>query len=584
MRKRILTNYIMILILSALITGALAFYFIQSSYIDVKEEKLITNINLIENTLRENYKDEINVNFYRLSQDLSLKTNSRVTFIDENGWPIADSINNSIIFNNHYLTQEFRNAIKGDRVIVKRYSVETGEKYFYLAIPSINVGNKEVILRLGDSYDEADHIVEKFILYLAIATVIGMFFAIIISYVSVGKILKPIKELTKASKLISEGEFDKRIIVDTKDEIEELSVSFNQMSRKLKETINQLKDTNIELDAILSSIQDGIIALDSQNRITLVNESVNKILDINTKFMVGQNIKETFSNLECINEIEEGIRSSTDCYTEFQIKGTKNKIISLSTYPIKEKYQPQTKIGQLLIIRDITSIVNLENMRKNFVANVSHELRTPLTSIGGFVETLRIKKLDEKNKEKALDIIEFETERLKKLINELLTLSKIESIIEVKNLVRINIEDDVLEVIKLLEPQIKNNNINIELKIEDNLNSIDGDKELFRRVLINLIENSIKYNNPGGYVKINISNYEEGIKLIVEDNGIGIPEEDIPSIFERFYRVDKSRANNKEGTGLGLAIVKHIVLYFGGTIEVNSIIGQGSRFIVKLPK
>ena len=241
------------------------------------------------------------------------------------------------------------------------------------------------------------------------------------------------------------------------------------------------------------------------------------------------------------------------------------------------------KNGQLLIIRDITSIVKAENMRKNFVANVSHELRTPLTSIIGFVETLRIKKLDEKNKEKVLDIIELETEKLKKLINELLILSKIESIKEVRDLSKVHIVDDVYEVLKLLEPQIKSNNIDFELNIEDKLNPINGDKDLFRRILINLVENSIKYNNTGGYIKVNISNYQKGIKLVVEDNGIGIPEEDLPSIFERFYRVDKSRSINREGTGLGLAIVKHIVLYFGGSIEVDSKLGQGSRFTVKLP-
>ncbi len=474
MRKRILTNYIVILILSALITGALAFYFIKSSYISSKEEKLHTNINLIENLLRENYKNEEKVNFYRLAQDLSTRINSRVTFIDITGWPIADSINNSIIFNNHSSSQEFRNAMKGERTIVKRYSGETGEKYFYLAIPPIKIGDKEIILRLGDSYGEVDHIAEEFISYLLFATLIGVCFAILISYITVGKIVKPIKELTEASKHISEGNFDNKIIVDTKDEIEELSVSFNQMARKLKYMINELKDTN-------------------------------------------------------------------------------------------------------------ATIISLEKMRKDFVANVSHELRTPLTSIGGFVETLRIKELDEKSREKALDIIEFETERLKGLINELLILSKIESVIEVKKLEKVPIYDEIYKVLKLLEPQIRDNNINVQLSVENNLNMINGDKDLFRRILINLIENSIKYNKPEGNIKIDISNYKKGIQVIVEDSGIGIPEEDIPWIFERFYRVSKSRANNKEGSGLGLAIVKQIVLYFGGDIELSSELGKGTKFIIKLP-
>lgn len=580
MRKRLLINYIITLVLSALITGALAFYFIQTSYFDSKEEKLITNLNLIEGILKENYKDATKVNFYRLAYDLSLKTNSRVTFIDIFGWPLADSINNSIIFEDHSHSLEYRYAIRGERNIVKKYSEEIGKKYFYIAVPPIRVGDREVILRLGDSYDDVDLLVEQFAMYFVVALGMGIVFSIVVSYISVRKIVKPIKELTIASKQIAKGEFDKRINVNTKDEIEELSVSFNQMASRLKATINQLKDANADLDAILSSINDGIIALDENDTITLANQSVSKILGIDVKDIVGENIGDALRDLEYIEEIEECVNSPDDFYTEIKVKDKDTRYISLSTYPIVKDSSP---IGQLLVFRDITSFVNVENMRKNFVANVSHELRTPLTSISGFVETLKIKKLDEETREKVLDIIEFETERLVKLINELLDLSKIESIKDVRNLSKVYIEDDIHDVLKLLEPQINNNKLSIELNIEDKLNPIHGDKELFRRLFMNLVENSIKYNNLGGYIKINISNYENGIMLIVEDSGIGIPEEDLPLIFERFFRVDKSRSNNREGTGLGLAIVKHIVSYFGGSIDVESQMGQGSRFIVKLP-
>lgn len=580
MRKRLLINYIITLVLSALITGALAFYFIQTSYFDSKEEKLITNLNLIEGILKENYKDATKVNFYRLAYDLSLKTNSRVTFIDIFGWPLADSINNSIIFEDHSHSPEYRYAIRGERNIVKKYSEEIGKKYFYIAIPPIRVGDREVILRLGDNYDDVDLLVEQFAMYFVVALGMGIVFSIVVSYISVRKIVKPIKELTIASKQIAKGEFDKRINVNTKDEIEELSVSFNQMASRLKATINQLKDANADLDAVLSSINDGIIALDENNTITLANQSVSKILGIDVKDIVGKNIVDALKGLEYIEKIEEGVNSPDDFYTEIKVKDKDTRYISLSTYPIVKDSSP---IGQLLVFRDITSFVNVENMRKNFVANVSHELRTPLTSISGFVETLKIKKLDEETREKVLDIIEFETERLVKLINELLNLSKIESIKDVRNLSKVYIEDDIHDVLKLLEPQINNNKLSIELNIEDKLNPIHGDKELFRRLFMNLVENSIKYNNLGGYIKINISNYENGIMLIVEDSGIGIPEEDLPLIFERFFRVDKSRSNNKEGTGLGLAIVKHIASYFGGSIDVESQMGQGSKFIVKLP-
>lgn len=583
MRKRILTNYIITLLLSALITGALAFYFIKYSYKGAKEDKLLTSITLIENILIENYKDVEDVNFYRLTQEFANITNYRVTFIDMEGRPIADSINNSIILKKQILGPEFRNSINRKLDVVRRYSVETGDIYFYLASPPIKIGSNEVILRLGDTYDEVDDTIERFLSSLTTSTFVGVCIAIIIAYISIGKIIKPIKELTKASKLIADGDFDSIIAIDAKDEIEELSLSFNQMSKRLQSTINRIKEKNTELDAVLSSLEDGILALDLNKKVVLVNSSVNKILGISRKINLGEDINQVLGDLENINIIEDSMTNSTIYYEETEILD-KTKIISLTTYPIVNKEEDEVKAGTLIIIRDITSIKNLERMRKDFVANVSHELRTPLTSIGGFIETLKTRELDENSREKALNIMELETERLKVLINELLNLSRIESIKEVKQVMEVDLEDEVYQVLGLLEPQSKDKNIGIEIEVEAKLNKISVNTELLRQMLINLIENSIKYNKPYGKVHIEILNHEEGIKLIIEDDGIGIPEEDLQWIFGRFYRVDKSRSNNIGGTGLGLSIVKHIVLNFGGSIEVESELGKGSKFIVVLPR
>lgn len=581
MRKRILTNFIVILLASALTSGLLAFNFIKSNYIKNKEEKLLTNINLIEDALNQKYESFEKVNFYRLAQELFFLTNSRVTFINTEGRAIADSINNSIIFEWFNREPEFQHAMRGERQIVQRYSREVGKKFFYLAMPPVKVGNLEVVVRLGDDYKEIDHTIEKFFMYVLISTIIGLIFAIIIGYISVGRITKPVKELTEASKLIAEGDFNKKVEVNTKDEIEELSISFNQMASKLKWTIDQIKDKNTKMNAILASMQEGLLALDYKNRVILANHSAKEILDINN-IQIGAHIKELLDT-DMAEKIEKIIADKKEHNIEIEIGDENKKTIHLSTSIIQGKDDHEDRIGILLIIRDITSIRKLEKMRKDFVANVSHELRTPLTSIGGFVETLKIKELDEKNRNKAIDIIEFEVERLKGLINNLLRLSEIENIENVKHLADIDIKDDIYEVIKLLGPLADKKNIKLMLNMGDSLNPINGDRDWFRLILTNLIENSIKYTDEDGNVKIYISNYGQGISLIIEDNGIGIPEEDIPRIFERFYRVDKSRSNIIEGSGLGLSIVKHIVILFGGSIEVESELGKGSRFTVILP-
>lgn len=365
MRKRILTSFIIILLASALVSGALAFNFIKISYINNKEEKLLSNISLIENALNESNKYDEEVNFYRLAQDLSSQINSRVTFIKSNGQIIADSLDNSIIFQKANKFPEFQNAMKGNRQIVQRYSKEIGNKTFYLAIPPVKVGSMEVIIRLGDGYEAIDHIIEKFFIYALISTIIGIIFASIIGYISTGKITKPVKELTEASKLIAEGDFNKKVQVNTKDEIEELSISFNQMAYKLKATIDEIKEKNTKMDAILASMRDGLIALDQKNRVILVNNSAINILELDNNIKIGENIGNIIKDNQLLNEIKKAIISKQEYSTEIAI-GEDNKIIELSTTVIHRKDNNGDKIGILLIIKDITSIRELERMREDF--------------------------------------------------------------------------------------------------------------------------------------------------------------------------------------------------------------------------
>lgn len=582
MRKKILLNYIIILVVSALITGALSFYFIGNNYASGKEEKLVTNIALIDEILREGYSYEKQVNFYRLAQELSKKTNSRVTFINKDGHAIADSINNSIIFHDFSLSEEFRNALKGSQAIVRRYSRETGEKYFYLAAWPIKVGNRDVILRIGDSYDEIDHITEEFLTYFGIVLVLNVGFALVLSYYSSKKITQPIKELEMASQQMIEGEFDYKIMVKSKDEIGRLADTFNDMAEELKYTIEKLKKKNMEQETILSSIQDGILAVDLDGKIILINDSIKRILDTSQEIEIGDSLKTILGDICHLPEDEIRKIRRPGYYNEIKPKDT-NKIISIESHTLNDIYDLRVDGGILVVFRDITSIRKLEKMSNDFVANVSHELRTPLTSIMGFIETLKTRKLDKKSQDRALNIIEEETEKLLDMINELLILSKIEGMTAKKETEDICIKGLISEVLDLLKLQIKTKEITVETFVEDKLNKVRADEELIRLILVNLLENSIKYSKSSGKVKISVLNYGRGIKLIVEDNGMGIAEQDLPWIFQRFYRASESRKIDSKGYGLGLAIVKEVVNFLDGSIKVESKLRKGSKFTVKLP-
>lgn len=585
MRKRLLTNFIFVLLISAVVSGALAYSFIKTSYLTSKEEKLMSNINLIMNSLDKmdiNYTEK---SFYKLSQELSNQTNSRVTFITSDGRVLADSINNSIIFKDFKVMPEYKYAIKGDRQIVQRYSLEVGKKYSYLAMPPIKLGNLDVIVRLGEDFEEIDVIIETFLSYAFMSTFIGLVFAIIVGYISAGRIVKPIKELTEASKIITDGNLDKRVYIDTNDEIQDLSMSFNRMINKLNYTIGELKDKNTETDAILASMQEGLIAVNNEKKVILINDMARRIFTLSTPIKLNCYIDQLEIDDYIISLIEYGIENNIELDREVEITNMDREkiILDISTSIIQSKGNSKNIVGTLIMIRDVTSIRKLEKMRQDFVANVSHELRTPLTSIGGFVETLKIQELDETNKKRALEIIEFETDRLKILINDLLKLSEIENLENVKSpeIVDINITCD--KVISLLKPQMEEKNISFTLSIEDNINKLDAQEDFIRLILINIIENSIKYTKDNGTIDVDIKNLNDGIKIEVKDNGRGIPEEDLPRIFERFYRVDKSRSTEIEGTGLGLAIVKHIVILLKGDIKVESEYNKGSKFTIVIP-
>ena len=320
-------------------------------------------------------------------------------------------------------------------------------------------------------------------------------------------------------------------------------------------------------------MESGVIAVDNKQKVMLINPYAKNLFGIN-KNIIGENISEYIIDYDIISfmrnipEIEtKEIKLMHPIPRELRMK--KAPIINSKKIPI----------GVVLTVLDITDIKRLENIRSQFVANVSHELKTPLTSIKGFAETLKYVE-DNNTRNKFLDIIDKETERLTNLINDILILSNIENSNKMKE-EAFSPSEVIEDVINIVVNSINNKEVKINF---DNrgIKDLIGDRDKFYQMILNLVENAIKYSKDK--VIINIKTYDKRnyAYIEVEDNGIGIPKEDLPRIFERFYRVDKSRA--KGGTGLGLAIVKHIVKMFNGEIFVDSIVDKGTKFIIKIRK
>ena len=391
-----------------------------------------------------------------------------------------------------------------------------------------------------------------------------------------------VKELGEAYDKVAGGDYSIQIKTSLYGDIGKAGKSFNVMTKDIKKSVESLNDRNSKLKAILKSISTGIIAVDSDENVMLMNKVAKKIFNFNIKEYEGTPIEKIVLNKTLLQSILNMVHLRERSQTQIEIDSVFYKI---NVGPIRLDENSKIVIGSIINIEDITERIRLENMRSDFVANVTHELKTPLTSINGFVETLKSDpEITPKNRERFLNIIEIESNRLQRLIDDVLILSFIESNSDYYETHMVDIIEPINQSIELVEDYAQSKNITIQKDIVHEELMVNANSDLLKQLVLNLIDNAINYSNDGGMIRITVTDSKHEVKLTVKDDGIGIPQEDIPRIFERFYRVDKARSKKAGGTGLGLAIVKHIVLKLKASIKVNSELDKGTEFIITLLK
>ena len=559
MRKKIITLVVITVIFALVIVTSCFIGLVNISTIkDAKETLAIYN----ECVAREDYKDSKLLSLYKFKDNLV-----RFTVINKDGEVIFD--NEIAKLDNHNNRQEIIDAFKNGSGSSVRYSASLSTSMVYVATKiddntvirsSVPVNNIRVFTSVTLKY---------YIVIILLVFVLSLFLAVKLVKI----IVYPINELQKVTSKIENGDLNKRAIIYNYDEIGFLAQTFNNIADQLEIRIIDSLDKKNKLEAILESMESGVIAIDNNENIILINSYSQKLFDLKED-NIGKKISDCIIDYDLINFIREIPEIGTK---EVKLFHPIERELRVKKSPIINYLN--NSIGIVITVQDITDIKRLENMRSEFVANVSHELKTPLTSIKGFSETLRYVD-DSETKNKFLDIIDKESERLTNLINDILILSNIENIHKMES-EYFNPGDVIENVLDMVKSQAYKKSIII--KYNDCFNSeILGSKDKFHQLAVNLIENAIKYSNENGIVKIDLTLEEQYFVFKVKDNGIGIPKNDIPRIFERFYRVDKSRSTR--GTGLGLAIVKHIVKLFNGEISVKSKAGIGSTFTVKIKK
>lgn len=559
MKKKIITLVVITVIFALVIVTSCFIGLVNISTIkDAKETLAIYN----ECVVREDYKDSKLLSLYKFKDNLV-----RFTVINKEGEVIFD--NEITKLDNHNNRQEIIDAFKNGSGSSVRYSESLSTSMVYVAtkIDDNTVIRSSVPVNSIRVFTSGT--LKYYIAIILLVFVLSLFLAVKLVKI----IVYPINELQKVTSKIENGDLNKRAIIYNYDEIGFLAQTFNNIADQLEIRIIDSLDKKNKLEAILESMESGVIAIDNNENIILINSYSQKLFDLKED-NIGKKISDCIIDYDLINFIREIPEIGTK---EVKLFHPIERELRVKKSPIINYLN--NSIGIVITVQDITDIKRLENMRSEFVANVSHELKTPLTSIKGFSETLRYVD-DSETKNKFLDIIDKESERLTNLINDILILSNIENIHKMES-EYFNPGDVIENVLDMVKSQAYKKSIII--KYNDCFNSeILGSKDKFHQLAVNLIENAIKYSNENGIVKIDLTLEEQYFVFKVKDNGIGIPKNDIPRIFERFYRVDKSRSTR--GTGLGLAIVKHIVKLFNGEISVKSKVGIGSTFIVKIKK
>jgi len=545
------------------------------------KEQISTNRSIDYDKLAKEYSNLLN---NKPSKIESLSYFTRITIIDFNGTVLGESDTNFQEMKNHLDRKEIKEAIEGKTGTDERYSQTMKLTYLYVAIP---IKEKHIIVRVSVPLYQINSINKTFFFYAIIGILFGLLLTILISIKLSKTIISPIYQLINTSKEIAGGNYKKRVNINSNDEIGQLAATFNDMADKLDNTLCGILDKNVRVDTIINSMRDGIIAIDTNYKILIINTIACDLFGVkNGPGIVSKNLIDITRNSKINSFLRDTIENNTaltDEITMFSPKSGSDNIYKIYTNPIKNADTKSKNSGGVITLHDVTSVKKLELIRTEFVSNVTHELKTPLTSIRGFVETLKSGALEDTAvANNFLDIIDIEAERLYSLINDILQLSEIEGMQKDDQVAPNSLNLIIDEVICLLQAAAAKKNIRIEQDVEPNI-IILVNKNRIKQMLINLIDNAIKYNTENGLVLIKASKANGKTVISIKDTGIGIPEQHHARIFERFYRVDKGRSRNMGGTGLGLSIVKHIVNLYNGDIRINSESGKGTEFIVQLP-
>ncbi len=536
---------------------------------------------LITQTLRYQRNWENKAAMDSLLHILSRNGKVRITLIRRDGKVLSDSHKDANLMDNHANRPEIKQAFKGEIGYAMRHSHTLNTDLVYLALPLQEEHGVQAVVRVAFPYANYYNALKSLQWHFVLGGLIVILLTALLSYLISRRISRPLETIRQGAQRFAQGSFTPFLREQGTEEIRAVVRALNSMARELDNRIRTISLQRNEQEAMFSSMKEGILAVDSQERILRINQAARKFFHIQDGDIIRRPVYEVIRHDEVLAFIRRILHTAGHLEEEITVVGTKERILLFNGAPLRDAHG--TIIGSLIVMYNITRIKRLDKMRQEFVANVSHELKTPITSLKGYVETLREGGVDAKTQERFLEVIARQTERMNAIIDDLLQLSRLEHGGKKFERKAQPLLPVVREAVQYCKKQAEKKNIVLRIVQQDEVTA-NVNAQLLRQAILNLLDNAIKYSPAGKTVRVFLRRNAGQVEIGVQDEGIGIEKKYHARLFERFYRVDKARSREMGGTGLGLSIVKHIVLLHGGRITVESEPDKGSTFTIVLPE
>lgn len=580
----IFPSYVLVILTMIVLTSLYSTQSLRSFYKDRWIDDLEARARILGVILAPLLADNVPETVHRDCRALAEAGGMRVTVTSATGAVAGDSEEDPALMENHAGRPEVAAALAGEMGAAVRLSTTIGKEMLYVAVPVRVEGRLLGVVRVAVPAARIDDALWSVYLRVAMGGVVAAVMAGLLSWFVAGRLSRAIEEMKRGAERFAEGDFSHPLALASSQEMASLAEALNRMARQLDDRIRTVISQRNQQEAVLSSMVEGVLAVDTAGNILSLNAAAAQLIGAGVDQVQGCSFREAVANETLAGFVEQALLSAVSIEDEFLLPERGEQILQVSGTPLRDARGEN--IGAVVVLNDVTRLRRLEQVRRDFVANVSHELRTPITSIKGFVETLLDGALDRPGDAKRfLQIVAKQADRLNAILGDLLTLSRIE---EGEEKVAITLElgalRPVLEAaVQLCEKKGAKKDVEINLECEESLSAAIN-PPLLEQAVANLVDNAVKYSDQAGEIWVRAFSQANEVVVQVEDQGCGIPAEHLPRLFERFYRVDKARSRSLGGTGLGLSIVKHIAKAHHGRVSVESTPGRGSLFRIHMPR